>query len=350
MEKGKLADFDEVMSLLEARERACQPIDFDEFAAFLKSKVKGQDVVIDGVSRELRQRMKRIGDPDRKGPIGVFCFIGPPAVGKTYLACLIGERIFDGRNPLHEFSMDVFAEEYTELKLLGVPKGYHGHGSYGQLGAVLTKTPECVIVLDQFEKAHPRIQETFLTAFHSGSFLDAGTGEIVSLKNAIFILTTNVQTQKIGELTARFPNPTRREEDEVARAANLLLKGAGWSPELVDRFDQTYAFSQLSGAGMVKLICIEILRISGRFGMRVAEKGIDPLVIVSAVKRGKDLGGIRPLARALEREVSDGLSAAREAGLKEVRFVAGEGFAIHVVPAGEVGASPATAPSQGRHP
>lgn len=119
----------------------------------------------------------------------------------------------------------------------------------------------------------------------------------------------------------------------MVRGVNQLLTGAGWSPELVDRIEGTYAFAKLSGVNMASLIGLEILKLAARFGVRVAEKGIDPLVLAAAVKRGKDLGGIRPLVRAIEREISDGLIDARNAGHEEVRLKAGQDGAIDVMPA-----------------
>ena len=302
-------------------------IDAEALAAQLKEQIVGQDDVIDQIATQLRRRVaaKR---PDK--PIAVFCFAGPPGVGKTELAKAITDAVYKDRNHLLLYS---FAEmgkaREAATTLFGSPKGYVG--GEGKLTSDLRRIPNAVVLLDEIEKAHPDVLKRFLNAWNDGKIMDQNTGASSSTKDALFILTTNANYREINDLVSNHTGTT----DELNRKVKDML-GTGddaLAPEVMSRIDTVFAFRNLKGIDIAYVVALQIERLAKSYGLEVAGGGIQKEILIKAVEtlsKTGTKGGVRDIARAMEDQVADGLIDAKTDGAKQVRFVA-DGDKIKVV-------------------
>jgi len=208
-----------------------------DLTAFLNKRITGQDEAISRISQRLL--MAHTGMGRKSGPLSVFLFLGPTGVGKTETAKAVAEFLFGSEANLIRFDMSEYMEEHSVAKLIGSPPGYVGHEEEGQLTGKLRTKPYSVVLLDEIEKAHPRIFDLFLQVFDEGRITDS-KGRTVDAKSSIFIMTSNIQpeiTKKLGFLA--------NDEKETEEA---LLKGVKqfFRPELINRIDEQIVFRPLS--------------------------------------------------------------------------------------------------------
>lgn len=302
-------------------------IDADEFAAKLKARVIGQDEVIDHIARTLRRRL--LANRPNK-PIAVFCFAGSPGVGKTHLAKVMAETLYGDARHLHFVDMS----QNSAWTLFGSPKGYTGSDSYGQLATMLRAVPNSVMLLDEFEKADSEVHKRFLTAWNDGFLTEASDGSKISTSDTIFILTTNAASRRIGEL-ARDHRGTQEELDRVVKSA---LADAQFAPEVLSRIDEVFAFRDMKGLDIARVVALEIENITRQYDLEIAPGGIDPQILLGAIDRGTEVaakGGVREISRAIEKRIADGLVDAKLAGARRVRLAAEEGDKVRVIPVHE---------------
>ena len=207
-----LSDFDALSKMWEAKSRELTVIDPIELASFLKSKVIGQNSVIDSVVTRLHRRMaaKR---PNK--PIAVFCFAGAPGIGKTYLAQVLAEKLFGSPKHLHYIDMTKFGSEASSWTLFGSAAGHVGSGKHGLIPRNLRDVPNSIVLLDEIEKAHRSILTQFLSAWNDGFVTDLSDGSKHSTREVIFIMTTNAAKSRIEEY-ARDPKITQDEINKLA--------------------------------------------------------------------------------------------------------------------------------------
>ena len=255
--------------------------------------------------------------------MAVFCFAGPPGVGKTYFAKVLAEKLFGDEKFLLFFDMAQYAQSISASSLFGAARGYVGSNTYGALTAALRDTPNAVILLDEFEKAHGEVHKRFLTAWNDGFITEISDGAKIATTGAIFILTTNAASRTIGELAVRFA----ADRDELTRSSKEALREqGGFAPEVLSRIDRVFSFAPLNGLDVARVVALEIEALVAAYGLAIADGGIDPAILLDAIDRNKALaasGGVRELARAIETDVADGLIDAKEAGVGTVRLVAG---------------------------
>ena len=313
---------------LEAKESKLKVIDAEALAATLKDSIIGQDEVIDQIAVHLK---RRVAAGQKEKPIAVFCFAGPPGVGKTELAKVLTDAIYKDRNHLHTFS---FAEmgkaREAATTLFGAPKGYVG--GEGSLTTALRRIPNAVVLLDEIEKAHPDVLKRFLNAFNDGVATDQHTSKTSSTKEAIFILTTNANQQEVGELCLNHTGTTDELNDKVK---DLLSVGDdALAPEVLSRIDSVFAFRPLKGIDIAYVVALQIEKVAKSYGLEVAGGGIQKEILLNAVEKLTKVGtkgGVRDIARAIEKQVADGLIDAKTDGAKLVRFVA-DGDLVKVIP------------------
>ena len=302
-------------------------INAEELAAKLKARVIGQDAVIDQIARQLR---RRIAARRPNKPLAVFCFAGAPGVGKTHLAKCLAEELYGSANHLHFIDMSTAMAPHAAQTLFGSPKGYVGSGSYGQVTASLRDIPNSVMLLDEFEKAHPDVHKRFLTAWNDGFVTEVSDGAKIATNETIFILTTNAAARRIGEM-ARDHKGTPEELDRMVKST---LGDAKFAPEVLSRIDEVFAFREMKGLDIARIVALELENATKQFGLEIAEGGIDPAILLDSIDEvGKSgaKGGVRDIARAIEKQVTDGLIDAKADGATKIRFV-GNGENVQVIP------------------
>jgi ATP-dependent Clp protease ATP-binding subunit ClpA len=204
----------------------------------------------------------------------------------------------------------------------------------------LRDTPDAVVLLDEIEKAHSDVHKNFLTAWNDGFITEKSDGKQISTTRAIFVLTTNAAVDTLSELARQYAN----DPDQLRRSAVEALRAAGFAPEVLNRIDRIFVFEPLSGLDIARVASLEIERMIAGYGLTVAEKGIDPQVLLDLMKRQAKMGAnasSRDLTRAIEESIADSLIAAKQKGATAVSLVQqGDSVVAEVAsPAASVGAA-----------
>ncbi|KAI8030129.1 hypothetical protein LOK49_LG01G04272 [Camellia lanceoleosa] len=260
----------------------------------LHHHIIGQDEAVEAVSRAIRRARVGISDPSR--PIASFLFAGPTGVGKTELAKLLAVEYFGSKEAMVRLDMSEYMEKHTVSKLIGSPPGYIGHGDGGQLTEAVRRRPHNVILLDEMEKAHPHVFNTFLQILDDGRLTD-GKGKTVDFKNTIIIMTSNVG----GELSGGFEKVKKQVGEELKK----IFRG-----EFLNRLDEVIVFKRLSYLQLKKIMEImlgevyERLKVNKKIIMRVTDRLKEKLVEEGYHPRY----GARPMRRAIRRVVEDNLA------------------------------------------
>lgn len=263
----------------------------------LRDRVVGQDAALVAISDALRRN--RAGLSDAKRPIGSFLFLGPTGVGKTEVARALAEFLFDDENALVRIDMSEFTHEADATRLIGAAPGYVGYEEGGRLTETVRRRPYSVILLDEMEKAHPRIFDLFLQVLEDGRLTD-GKGRTVNFRNTVIIMTSNVGSSAIYEAGGQ----AEKAQKEVQAALR-----AHFRPEFLNRIDEVVTFRPLSEADMALVARIQLRRVEAL----LAEKriGLDSPVesIAWLAKEGFDPQlGARPLKRLIQQVVVNPLS------------------------------------------
>ncbi|MCH7699543.1 MAG: ATP-dependent Clp protease ATP-binding subunit [Chloroflexi bacterium] len=296
----------------------------------LHGKVMGQDEAITAVSKAVRRSRAGLKDPRR--PIGVFMFLGPTGVGKTYLPRMLAEFMFGSEDSLLRLDMSEFMEKHNVSRLVGAPPGYIGYDDGGQLTDHVRRKSYSLILLDEIEKAHPDVFNTLLQIFDDGHLTDA-KGRKVDFRNTIIIMTSNVGSDLIRKnSTLGFSinqDDAKTEEDKYKKMKEKVLEELKqvFRPEFLNRIDATVVFHTLQKEHIRTIVELQIKDVEEQLMLKgvtmeitteakdwLGEKGYDPVF------------GARPLRRVIQDEIEDRLSDA----LLESRFGAGDRVLIDV--------------------
>ncbi len=284
----------------------------------LRERVVGQDKAVAAVAGAIRRNRAGLSDPNR--PIGSFLFLGPTGVGKTELAKALAEYLFDTERAMVRIDMSEYMEKHSVARLVGAPPGYVGYDEGGQLTEAVRRKPYSVILLDEIEKAHPDVFNILLQVLDDGRLTD-GQGRVVSFKNAIIIMTSNVGSQSIREFAADGKKDsmgkmvedlmTANVEDAAKRLAELNNKindalRNTFRPEFLNRIDEVITFNSLSIAAMEPIVGIQLDGVRDRLADRRIELEVTPAAVEHLAIDGFDpVYGARPLRRLIQREVTD---------------------------------------------
>ncbi|OUO34765.1 ATP-dependent chaperone ClpB [Olsenella sp. An290] len=267
--------------------------------AELHKHVVGQDEAVSAVAAAVRRSRAGLSDPNR--PIGSFFFLGPTGVGKTELAKALAENLFDDERALVRIDMSEYMEKFSVQRLIGAPPGYVGYDEGGQLTEAVRRRPYSVILLDEMEKAHPDVFNILLQVLDDGRLTD-GQGRVVSFKNTIIIMTSNVGSQFIAGANAS------SDPDEVQREVNDALRQT-FKPEFLNRIDDVVVFHPLGLEDIERIVDIQLRDVRARL-----ERDRIQLELTQAAKQSLALDGLdpvygaRPLKRLIQRQVVDSVA------------------------------------------
>jgi ATP-dependent Clp protease ATP-binding subunit ClpB len=286
----------------------------------LRLRVVGQDTALTAVSAAVRRARAGLQDPNR--PIGSFLFLGPTGVGKTELARALAEFLFDDEHAMVRIDMSEYQEKHTVSRLVGAPPGYVGYDEGGQLTEAIRRRPYSVVLLDEIEKAHGDVWNILLQVLDDGRLTD-GHGRTVDFRNALVIMTSNVGSQYLRELTADNRTSVEREVEEQLRST--------FRPEFLNRIDEVIFFEPLDRQELDRIVTIQVARFVSLLRERGLELELTPAAAHLLAERGYDpVFGARPLKRSIQKNLIDPLASALlaaefAAGDRIVADVCGEG-------------------------
>ena len=268
--------------------------------AELHKRVVGQDAAVNAVAAAVRRSRAGLADPNR--PLGSFFFLGPTGVGKTELAKALADYLFDDERALVRIDMSEYMEKFSVQRLIGAPPGYVGYDEGGQLTEAVRRRPYSVILMDEMEKAHPDVFNILLQVLDDGRLTD-GQGRVVSFKNTIIIMTSNVGSQAIaaGEQNGA-------SKAEVDKQVNDALR-ATFKPEFLNRIDDIVVFHPLGLDDIEKIVDIQLKGVRERLDNERISLELTPAAIQALALDGLDpVYGARPLKRLIQRQVVDNVA------------------------------------------
>jgi ATP-dependent Clp protease ATP-binding subunit ClpC len=273
----------------------------------IKENIIGQDTAVDSISKSIKRSRLNIKDPNR--PIGSFIFLGSTGVGKTHLAKQLAKQLFGSEKSLIRVDMSEYQEKHTISRLIGSPPGYVGHDEGGQLTEKVKNNPYSIILFDEIEKAHKDVFNLLLQILDEGHLTD-GMGKTINFKNTIIILTTNLGIKKFQDFGAGISFTSSKYGDELAKK-EILMKELKkfFSPEFLNRIDDTIVFNTLSDENVKEITKIELNKLITRLKEANYIVTFDSPIVDFISKIGFDeTYGARPIKRAIQDKIEDLIS------------------------------------------
>ena len=280
----------------------------------LKGAVIGQDKAIDKMVKAIQRN--RVGLKEPNHPIGVFMFLGPTGVGKTYLAKKLAEFMFGSSDALIRIDMSEYTESFNTSRLIGAPPGYVGYEEGGQLTERVRRHPYSIVLLDEIEKAHANVYNLVLQVLDEGRLTD-GNGRLVDFRNTVIIMTSNAGTRQLKDFgrgvgfSAVGSNGLMLNEEDKEHARSIVQKALSkqFSPEFLNRLDEIITFDQLDLEAIKQIIDIELRGLYKRIGQIGYKIDLSEEAKEFVASKGYDVQfGARPLKRAIQNYIEDGVS------------------------------------------
>ena len=280
----------------------------------LKGAVIGQDKAIDKMVKAIQRN--RVGLREPNHPIGVFMFLGPTGVGKTYLAKKLAEFMFGSSDALIRIDMSEYTESFNTSRLIGAPPGYVGYEEGGQLTERVRRHPYSIVLLDEIEKAHANVYNLLLQVLDEGRLTD-GNGRLVDFRNTVIIMTSNAGTRQLKDFgrgvgfSAAGSNGLMLNEEDKEHARSIVQKALSkqFSPEFLNRLDEIITFDQLDMDAIKQIIDIELRGLYKRIDQIGYRIDLSEEAKEFVASKGYDVQfGARPLKRAIQNYIEDGVS------------------------------------------
>ena len=280
----------------------------------LKSQVIAQDKAIEKMVRAIQRN--RVGLKEPNHPIGVFMFLGPTGVGKTYLAKKLAEFMFGSADALIRIDMSEYTESFNVSRLIGAPPGYVGYEEGGQLTERVRRHPYSIVLLDEIEKAHANVFNLLLQVLDEGRLTD-GNGRFVDFRNTVIIMTSNAGTRQLKDFgrgvgfNSGTSSALMLNEQDKEHARQIVQKALSkqFSPEFLNRLDEIITFDQLDLEAIKKIIDIELKGLYKRIEALGYTVDLSEEARQFVAEKGYDVQfGARPLKRAIQNYIEDGIS------------------------------------------
>lgn len=275
----------------------------------LKGKVIGQEEAVQKVVKAIQRNRVGLKDPNK--PIGSFIFLGPTGVGKTQLAKELAKYLFDSEDALIRIDMSEYMEKFSVTRLIGAPPGYVGYEEGGQLTEKIRRKPYSIVLLDEFEKAHPDVFNLLLQVLDDGQITDS-LGRKIDFKNTVIIMTSNIGARQLKDFGQGVGFTTKAKKENVEEHNRSVIENAlkkAFAPEFLNRVDDVIIFNSLEKEDMKKIIEIEL---QGLY-KRIVDLGYNLKITQAAkdfiIEKGFDQNyGARPLKRAIQKYIEDPLA------------------------------------------
>ncbi|MEM8532316.1 MAG: ATP-dependent chaperone ClpB [Chloroflexota bacterium] len=289
----------------------------------LHQRVVGQDEAVKAVSNAVRRARAGLQDPNR--PLGSFLFLGPTGVGKTELARALAEFLFDDEAAMIRLDMSEYMEKHTVARLIGAPPGYVGYDEGGQLTESVRRKPYSVVLFDEIEKAHPDVFNVLLQILDDGRLTD-GQGHIVNFKNTVVVMTSNIASPIIQEMTQN------GESLETVRSRAMEELRDEFRPEFLNRIDEIIVFGPLSRAQIGRIVDIQLVQLRQRLADRQLTLELTDTALEQLGNEGYDpVYGARPLKRVIQQRLQNALALQ----LLQGDFTNGDVIRVDVNPQGD---------------
>ena len=267
-------------------------------ASELKKEVVGQDRAIDKMVKAIQRN--RVGLKSPNHPIGVFMFLGPTGVGKTYLAKKLAEFMFGSQDALIRIDMSEYTESFNVSRLIGAPPGYVGYEEGGYLTEAVRRHPYSVILLDEVEKAHPDVFNVLLQVLDDGRMTD-GQGRTVDFKNTVIVMTSNLGSSEIQEMIG--------ESRESVKNAVMTEVREHFRPEFINRIDEIVIFNSLGSETIRRIAAIQLKSLQARVAAQDVTLEVTDEAMAELAEVGFDPhNGARPLKRAIQDHIENRLA------------------------------------------
>ena len=268
--------------------------------SILKEKIIGQDSAIRAVADSIKRSRTGLNDPSK--PLASFLFLGPTGVGKTELSKVTAKIIFDSNSSITRLDMSEYMEKHSVSKIIGAPPGYLGFESGGQLTEAVRKNPYSLILLDEIEKAHNDILDILLQVLDDGIITD-GQGRTINFKNSIIVLTSNLGSQSINDLSVR-----KEDTNEIKKVVDNEIKKF-FKPEFLNRLDEIVIFNNLELNDIKEIAKIQLQHLEKRLNKKNLKFKITDEAINQLVENSFDHAyGARPLKRIIQKQIETKIS------------------------------------------
>jgi ATP-dependent Clp protease ATP-binding subunit ClpB len=266
----------------------------------LHQRVIGQNEAVRLVSDAIRRSRSGLSDPNR--PYGSFLFLGPTGVGKTELTKALAEFLFDTDQAMVRIDMSEFMEKHSVARLIGAPPGYVGYEEGGYLTEAVRRKPYSVILFDEIEKAHQDIFNVLLQVLDDGRLTD-GQGRTVDFRNTVIVMTSNLASHRIQQMTDSGDNP------ELIKIAVMAEVKAHFRPEFVNRIDEIVVFHPLAEDQIANIARIQLRSLEQRLAKLEIRLDVDDAALAHVAQAGFDpVYGARPLKRAIQQQIENPLA------------------------------------------